>query len=568
MFSLVLDVGGWVARRIGWFFLILALLWAGWLVQAQFRDLAALESNVQYLKNGEFKLRNDLSELRTQTEQSVARLKTATVARLDQRISELTKQIESKNRKLLELDSILTKLNPAKHLDVARLKIEVELATQELEHLRYLKEISAQSSKLGKLAGYCENIRQQHVGEWEAYKITVAKLTALNASGSKFLRWMPLSDEFRTRQALKAERRQHAINTQNLKLQHGQCLADLSAAQRVLNGLEKAKVFVLNNKNTQAALAELNGQIQAIQGKADKHWLKPLLFDPLRQMLPIALGILAAAILVPIAIKLILYFVLAPLAAKQSPICLQPNSEARNPAGMPDSKSAVSLSIEVAPDSELVVQSSYFHSAPDRCTTSPRLLLNNRFVMTSLAAGMYDLTVVRGNESFVATVSSGQESLAELLRIEIGEGEAVCIHPSNLVGILQKLSSPATISSHWRLGSLQAWLTLQLRYLVFHGPASIIVKGDRGVRVESAVEGRAIEQVSTVGFSANLNYSTTRTETVMAYLTGKKGLLRDRFSGQSGFFIFEEMPNPSKRSGITGRGFEGVSDAVLKLFGI
>jgi hypothetical protein len=54
----------------------------------------------------------------------------------------------------------------------------------------------------------------------------------------------------------------------------------------------------------------------------------------------------------------------------------------------------------------------------------------------------------------------------------------------------------------------------------------------------------------------------------MAYLTGKKGLLRDRYSGESGFFIFEEMPNPSTRSGITGRGFEGASDALLKLLGI
>lgn len=568
MFSLVLDVGGWVVRRIGWLLVILAILWAVLLVQTQLKDLAALEGNVQYLKNGESKLRSDLSELRTQTEQSVARLKSATVAQLDQRISELTKQIKSKNRKLLELDSILTKLNPAKHLDVAKLKIEIGLATQELEHLRYLKEISAHSSKLGRLAEYCEKVRQQHVGEWKDYKGTVARLAAFNASaGSMLLQWIPLSDEFRTRQALEVERGRHAINTQKLKLQHDQCLVGQSAAQRVLNGLEKAKVFALKNQKTQAVLSELNGHIQAIQGKADKHWLKPILFDPLRQIFPFALGIWAAAILVPIAIKLCLYFILAPLAAKQSPICLQPNPDARDPAGIPDSKSAVSLSIEVAPDSELVVQPSYFHSAPDRCSTSPRLWLNNRFVMTSLAARMHNLTVVRGHESFVATVSSGQESLAELLRIEIREGEAVCIHPSNLVGVVQQRSSPVSISSHWRLGSLQAWLTLQLRYLVFHGPASIIVKGNRGVRVESAVEGGAIEQVSTVGFSANLNYSTSRTETVTAYLTGKKGLLRDRFSGQTGFFIFEEMPNPSKRSGIT-RGFEGFSDAVLKLFGI
>jgi hypothetical protein len=86
--------------------------------------------------------------------------------------------------------------------------------------------------------------------------------------------------------------------------------------------------------------------------------------------------------------------------------------------------------------------------------------------------------------------------------------------------------------------------------------------------MESAAEGKSIEQASTLGFSAHLDYSAVRTETAMAYLTGQKGLLRDSFSGQSGFFIFEEMPDPLKRSGMSGKGLEGVTDAVLKLFGV
>lgn len=180
---------------------------------------------------------------------------------------------------------------------------------------------------------------------------------------------------------------------------------------------------------------------------------------------------------------------------------------------------------------------------------------------------MYNLTAVRADEPFSATVSSGNDALAELLSFEITRGEAVCLRPTNLVGVIQKRDAPVEITSHWRLGSLQAWLTMQFRYLVFHGPVTLIVKGGRGVRIESA-DGRSVEQVSTVGFSANLDYSTSRTETVLAYLSGKKGLLRDRFVGRSGFFIYEEMPDPSKRSGISGRGIEGVSDAILKLVGV
>ena len=54
----------------------------------------------------------------------------------------------------------------------------------------------------------------------------------------------------------------------------------------------------------------------------------------------------------------------------------------------------------------------------------------------------------------------------------------------------------------------------------------------------------------------------------MAYLSGKKALCRDRFTGTQGVFIYEEMSNPAKKAGLTGRGIEGVSDAMLKLIGV
>jgi len=568
MFSLVFDVGYWIFRRLTWLFVIVAVLWAGWLVQSQFKALADLEGTVEYLKNGQSKLRNDLRELGIQAEQSVARLKTATVAQLDQRIIFLSKKIESNNQKLQELDGILTKLNPAKHMDVAWLKIEVVVATRELDYLRSLREINSKTTRLGGLAVDCENIRLQHVAVWKAYEVADARLVSINASGNLNSQWNPLSEEFKTRKGLESNRNELAVKTQNLKSQHGQCLSDLEAAKRFPAGLDKAKAFALDNQQIEAALSELGSKIEAIQTQVDKHWLKPILLDPLKQIIPIGLGILAAAILVPIAIKLALYFLLAPLVERQSPICLDPNSGVKYPCGLPESNSAVSISLDVPPDSELVVLPPYFHSAPERSHISAKFVLNRQFVMTSLAAGMYNLTSVHSDSAFVATVSSGQESLAELLRFDVSDGQSVCLRPRNLVGVIQRRGSPVRISSHWRLFSLQAWLTLQLRYLVFHGPASIIIKGCRGVRVESADESKAIEQACTVGFSTNLNYATTRTETFMAYFGGKKELLRDRFTGQSGYFIYEAMPDPSKRVGITGRGVEGIADAVLKLFGI
>jgi len=116
--------------------------------------------------------------------------------------------------------------------------------------------------------------------------------------------------------------------------------------------------------------------------------------------------------------------------------------------------------------------------------------------------------------------------------------------------------------------NLQAWLTLQLRYVVFHGPATLILKGCRGVRIEAADKQRAIEQTATVGFSAHLNYGTTRTETFRPYLFGNSELLLDRFSGTNGIFIYEEMPSSSGPSGITGRRIGGVLDALMKVVGL
>lgn len=80
--------------------------------------------------------------------------------------------------------------------------------------------------------------------------------------------------------------------------------------------------------------------------------------------------------------------------------------------------------------------------------------------------------------------------------------------------------------------------------------------------------GRAINQAAMLGFSANLQYAVTRCETFGSYLMDKQELFNDRFSGQPGCCIYEETPHPNAKTGITGRGIEGVLDSFLKVFGI
>jgi hypothetical protein len=165
-------------------------------------------------------------------------------------------------------------------------------------------------------------------------------------------------------------------------------------------------------------------------------------------------------------------------------------------------------------------------------------------------------------------ISATKDPLSEVGIIELAEGAAFVCQPRSLAAVIQESDRPIRITRHWRLGSLQAWLTLQLRFLVFHGPGQLVMKGCRGIRIESAGGGRLINQAATLGFSANLDYANTRCETFVSYWSGKEDLFNDLFTGAPGVYVYEEMPDLKRKSGITGRGLEGFSDALLKVFGV
>jgi len=183
-------------------------------------------------------------------------------------------------------------------------------------------------------------------------------------------------------------------------------------------------------------------------------------------------------------------------------------------------------------------------------------------------SGLFNVTTVTTDSICEVTLSAGKYTLEELLPLALQDGEAVSIRASHLVGVVTRRNAPLQITRYWRLFSLQAWMTLQLRYVVFHGPATLILKGCRGVRIEAAHGERTIEQSATIGFSAHLNYGTTRTETFRPYLFGDSELLLDRFTGKNGIYIYEEMPTSSEPAGVTGRRIGGALDALMKVVGL
>lgn len=289
----------------------------------------------------------------------------------------------------------------------------------------------------------------------------------------------------------------------------------------------------------------------------------------IKDVLPSALWILVGLTLMPPSIKALLYFWIAPMADKVAPTKILPGENNHPPLLR---ASGVSLDIEIKYENELLAHPDYLQSTAKSARKLTKWFLNHRLPFSSLASNMCLLTRIRAQDgqTEVAKISATKDPFGEVGLIDLPEGAAMVLYPRSLVAVVKSRKRDISITRHWRLTSLHSWLTLQFRYLVFHGPCQLVVKGCRGVCVEKPAteKPRLINQAATIGFSANLDYSNTRSEVFLSYLRGKDDLFNDLFSGENGVFIYEEMPDLRRKSGLTGRGIEGMTDALLKAFGV
>jgi len=277
--------------------------------------------------------------------------------------------------------------------------------------------------------------------------------------------------------------------------------------------------------------------------------------------------VLAGIIAAPYVIRVVFYFVLAPLAERRPAIRIRPpDGSAMSPAPL-DQVSATSAPITLEPGEELLVRQGFLQSTSITGRKSTCALLDWRHPLSSVASGLVFLTRIEG-EGETTVVSAVRDPFAEVAVLRL-PAEATCVlQPRALAAVVQQAGRPIPITSHWRLGSLHAWLTLQLRYLMFHGPARLVVTGARGVRVERVERGRVFGQEQLVGFSANLTYSVTRTETFWPYFFGLEQLLKDKVESGDGVLIVEEAPLAGRARHGPRKGLEGAADVVLKAFGL
>jgi len=571
---LLITVLRWLLRHLLSLVLIIAVLLLGRAGWNEWQSFQSTRAESARLISGEQDINDSLQELTEEVNAGAAGLRNASLATLEARITVVDTEIGRKRLERQQLAGLAPILRgqsiTSAKLQALQIDAVIELLQQEHTWLQEakLRLLATESEQAQRVE--LENLRQRHASlyaRWQAVGQALDSLQQTHPVKSRIPGWA----EYQQRQQLNKQRAQLLTENQRAAANYQHQLAVVKGSRALMPLVPLA----LSTSSVNDVLQPLRGRIDDLREIERVNWISKL-WRPVREVLSTAVLILLGVILAPIAIKALFYFVFAPLAARRPPVRLLPNSDGM--VTLEGGASSVSRAITVDSAHEMLVHPEFLQSTSVAGKKTTKWLLNLHFPLTSLSAGMVVLTRIRCDvpESFV--ISATHNALAEIGVLNLPAGSAVVMQPHNLVGVLQQRDTPLHITAHWRLNSLHAWLTLQLRYLALHGPARLIVQGCRGVRLEPASGGRAISQAATIAFSANLPYSTRRCETFTAYLLGRQELLNDCFGrepsadvlaySETGFFAYQEMPNPDRKAGITGRGLKGLTDSALKIFGV
>jgi hypothetical protein len=546
------------------FALFIVILLAGRLLLAEWRAYSAASEAVTALRlaaSGANRHGAGLTDAATARVNALQKTsQTAIAARLAQVQTQLTALRARQQPSLFTLPLPDTSILAMHAQEEATRRVEIEVLAQEARYLTALQAALNGEDARHTLA----RLHAEHVSAYAALQNNVRQRRELEAQHPVAAR-LPGSDAYAQLARLEAEgQRLRELNLQAYR-------AWLAQRART-NDAARPAPFAIDDSALAGALAPVQAAITAGEAQLVHNWIARWR-APVLDVAPTAALLVLSAILLPVAIKAFFYFVLAPLAARLKPLSI---GHALNVAATtlplpPDGQSrisAVSQALQLQPRQQMLIHPAYLQSSPVSSTKRTQWLLDWRFPLTSLAAGMVALTRLHSDAPASVTVSASDDPLLEIAIVHLPAGSALVFQPRGLVGLICDTGQPLAISSHWRLGSLHAWLTLQLRFIVFRGPVTLIVRGCRGVRLERAGQGRSISQCATLGFSTDVLYSTLRSETFIPYLRGQQALLNDRFDGDNGVYLYEETPRHGKQPGKVGSWFEGFTDALLKVFGI
>ena len=540
----------------------------------EWKALQALESNRASLATGQKAIAEHRSHLYAEVTNDVKRIQSAGFKSVDVHIIHLTHRINAliakQQSSMLSPSSLfLDGTDFAKNaIDRTKRGIEIELLSQERDYLKRLQAAALAKFNHQRAAQRLQDLYQQHVSLYGKLQDNLRAQSALKISNPVKIRVFGTAPY----------RRMDSLEEQNLQLRTAyEAARETYVAQRDAikgsPGLGKTAALNIDEERVNQALNEF----QSVLAKADESYVQNWISKgtgQVSEVLPIALKIMLYLALLPLAGKLLFYFVFAPVAARLPPIYIRQSLHSNEPSdqcGTPiysANLSRVTQTITVEPGEELLVHPEYIQTVSSSAKKATKWLLNWKYPLTCLAAGFAAMTRVRSSQSEEIVISSSTDPLDEIALISLPADVAMVFQPRSLVGFKYPINHPVAIHRHWRLASLHAWLTLQFRYVVFTGPVTLIVRGCRGVRVESARGGRNISQYATLGFSTNVAYSTIRAEPFIPYLASKQALYHDRFEGDYGVYIYQETPRITTRQSAAGRGSGAVVETLLKTVGI
>lgn len=551
------------------------ILWLGVVVVAKFQEIKKLDLEVIELQSIESRIKDAATREGAAAQARVKELDQAAQSVIEARAQTLSNEIRQLSA---QLPSPIERASAIARGDIATISEwasqEVAIRAKQQEHaalsglLDYRAKLDEYERWMREGSAELERLRLEHVALVQEIEGLESQIDAIRIAHPVKHR-LPGTKAYQEIQSFQAKRNTKARHTHDLKAKHDEL-------SEFLRHLEKPKHpgTLIDHLNVGLVLEELRGAWGEIETRLKQDWFWRLIKVDFNtaDLAKTAVIIVGVAALTPLGIKFVFFYVLAPIATRRPGVPLLPESSGRVltgrelPGQASEAASSVSCRVTVDASKELLLHPEYRQSLPNNCEAQTQWILNRAIPLSSLAAGLYALTRIRAATPQTVVVSSTRDPLSEVSLITIPEGSSVMLLPRHIVGVLQARGSPLRITRHWRFG-LHAWLTLQLRYLVFHGPVTLVVKGCRGVRVEPAEAGRSLNPTATIGFSANLRYSSRRCETFWGYLSAQQPLLNDSFAGDGGFYIYQEMPY-QRRGGLFGRELEGVFDAMLKPLGI
>lgn len=319
-----------------------------------------------------------------------------------------------------------------------------------------------------------------------------------------------------------------------------QAAARVAALQQEVGDLEQ---------QIDAAFATPTGRVLVV---VEEHWRVGLLVG-------------GAVLLLPLISRAVWYFLLAPVAAWAKPVCLTPVRRQRGDFSC--TQAFKRLTVDLGPGESLYARAACVKDYPAAAGKRTRLVWNWAAPLVSYAAGLWELTRVDGGESGCSvSLWSGDDADQQLVLINLSDHPGLVFRPRHLVGVIHQ-PEKLRLRRKWRLLSLHAWCTLQLRYILLEGTGRVVLSALGGIEAAApASEERCVTQSAVAGFEGHLRYAVRRNETFWPYLRGREPLFDDCFAGEGFYLVAVAGDQRGQSAGIDGW-FDRIVGVVGKVLG-